>query len=56
LAAVTHPTCDQPSSGRTRRAGVPITSAISPSNASNSVPAGRSTLPQPANDEDGFRK
>ncbi len=45
FAAVTQPTWLQASPSETRRAVVPMTSAISPSKASSSVPAGRSMVP-----------
>ena len=57
FAAVTHATWLQASASETRRAAVPMTSAISPSKASSSVPAGRSIVPPDAATElDGLKK
>ncbi len=57
FAAVTQETWLHASSRETRRAAVPMTRAISPSNARSSVPAGRSmVLPDAATELDGFRK
>jgi hypothetical protein len=57
LEAVTEPTWLQASSTETRRASVPMTRAISPSKASSSVPAGRSTVsPEEAKEDDAFMK
>ncbi len=56
-AAVTQATCRHASASGTLRAGSPMTSAISPSNASSSVPAGRSMVPPDAATElDGLKK
>ena len=43
MAGAIQPTCSRPRSGATLRARRPITIAISPSNASSSVPRGRAT-------------
>jgi hypothetical protein len=57
LAAVIEETQPQPSSGATRRAALPMTSAISPSKASSSHPTGRSIgVPDAESEVDGLRK
>ena len=57
LPAVTHATWSQAWSTVMCRAAVPMTRATSPSNASSSVPAGRSIVPPVAATElEGFRK
>ena len=56
LAAANQPTCASASSGATRCARVPMTTAISPSYPSSSVPRGRTRSPSPANVDGGLRK
>ena len=55
LAAVTATTWPIPSSGRTDRAGSPITRAIAPANATWRAPSGHSSSPPRSASDDGGR-